>query len=166
VYTAADSAAAFAAAIDAVLADDASAARTQSRDPNASRRPDSPPILHVQIGRWPEEHEWAAASIARARSWPWRTLRWTVDSTRWYREVNRGPAPNVSTAFPSEISLNFYFLGDTVQMSEYRIYLTCKDRPNGRRPMWYREHILAPTRSGWRQIRTESSMATTYCNNS
>jgi hypothetical protein len=87
----ADSVAAFTAAVDAILADDSSAAHVQRQEAHASASRDSSPGIDVRFGRM-EAAEWAAPSIARLRRWHWRALRWTVDSIGAPRESSGQPA--------------------------------------------------------------------------
>jgi hypothetical protein len=148
----ADSVAAFTAAVDAILADDSTAAHTQLEKSIAPGRPDSSPDIRVGFGRM-EAGEWAAPSIARMRRWHWRALRWSGP-----------PASKVFTAFPKQIYLTFSIMGDTAHVSEVRILATCIPGPYLARPVWWMTHVLAAAPSGWRQIRTESGMARTGCN--
>ncbi len=161
--TKADSVAAFAAAVDAILADDSSAAHAQLQESRVLGRRDSSPDIRVRFGRM-EAAEWAAPSIARMRRWHWRALRWTVDSTNGVRESGGQSASKVFTAFPNLIGLTFSIMGDTAHVTEMRLFATCMPELHVARPVWWMTHVLAAAPSGWRQIRTKSGMARTSCN--
>ena len=161
--TKADSVAAFAAAVDAILADDSSAAHARLRESPVTERRDSSPDILVQFGRM-EAGEWAAPSIARMRRWHWRALRWTVDSIGAPRESGGQSASKVFTAFPNKIALTFSIMGDTANVTEMRLFATCMPELHVARPVWWMTHVLAAAPSGWRQIRTKSGMARTGCN--
>lgn len=158
----ADSVAAFAAAVDAILSDDSSAAHAQLKESIAPARPESSPDIHVQFGRM-EAGEWAAPSIARMRRWHWRALRWTVDSIGSPTESGGPSASKVFTAFPNKIVLTFTIMGDTAHVTEVRVLPTCMPELHVA-PVWWMAHVLAATPSGWRQIRTEIRMARSRCN--
>jgi hypothetical protein len=158
----ADSVSAFFAAVDAILADDSSAAHSQRQELRAPINRDSAPDIQVQFGRMPVAG-WAAPSVARMRSWHWRLLRWTVDSINGPRESGSQPASKVFSAFPDQIALTFGILGDTAHVLEVRLLPTCMSELRVARPVWWRAHVLAATPSGWRQIRAESGMARTSC---
>ena len=159
----ADSVAAFTAAVDAILADDSSAAHVQRRGPLAPGSRDSSPDIRVNFGRMPAA-EWAAPSIARMRNWHWRALRWTVvDSTGVREEISGRPASKVFSAFANRIALTFSIMGDTAYATEMRLLPTCMPELRTARPMWWMAHVLTATPSGWRQIRTQSGMARTSC---
>ena len=157
----ADSVAAFTAAVDAILADDSSAAHVQ-RQPLAPGSRDSSPEIHVQFGRMPAA-EWAAPSIARMRSRHWRALRWTVDSIGAPRESGGRPTSKEFSAFADQIVLTFGIMGDTAHVLEIRLLPTCMSELRLARPVWWMGHVLTATPSGWRQIRTASGMARTSC---
>lgn len=161
--TSADSMAAFAAAVDAILADDSSAAHIQPRASLAPGGRDSTLDIRVQFGKEPAP-EWAAPSIARMRRWPWRAMRWSGDSLEVPAESGGRPASNVFTAFPSKIIVTFSILGDSAHVTEMRYPATCMPQLFVPRPVWWMTHVLAATLSGWRQVRTRSGMARTFCN--
>lgn len=158
-----DSVAAFTAAVDAILADDSAAALAQRRDSLAPARRDSSVEVQVQFGRMPVG-EWAAPSIARMGSWPWRAVRFTVDSMNGVRESSGPPASKEFTAFPSRIWLTFGILGDTATVTETRLLPPCMPELHAARPVWWMTHVLAATPSGWREVHTQSAMARTSCN--
>jgi len=158
--TKADSVAAFAAGVDAILADDSTAAHAQPQAPLA--RPDSAPDVQVQFGRAPAA-EWATPSIARMRRWHWRAQRWSGDSLKVSAESGGHPAPRVFAAFPNQIFLTFTILGDTAHVSEMRLPATCMPQLFVARPVWWVDHVLAATPSGWRQVRSNTGMARTGC---
>jgi hypothetical protein len=160
-YTAADSAALFAAAVDAIIAEDASATHTQLHFPIASGR-DPHPTVFVRLGGM-RSATWAAPSIERMRKWRWRIMGWAVDSTnplgnRGGRSPQDAPAP-----VPLEIGMYFYMPTDTAEFTEFRIFQTCKVRPGDTREIWWVSRLLTTTRSGWRQVRTRSGMAHAAC---
>jgi hypothetical protein len=161
--TKADSVAAFAAAVDAIFADDSSAAHAQLQESPAPQPGDASPDIRVNFGRM-EAGDWAAPSIARMRRWHWRALRWTVDSTGLPRESGGQPASKVFTAFPNMIALTFSIMGDTAHVTEMRFAATCVPEMHGMRPAWGMTHVLAAAPSGWREIRSRSTMARTVCN--
>jgi hypothetical protein len=161
--TAADSVAAFAAAVDAILADDSTAAHVQPPASPEPSRPDSAPDVRVRFGKAPAG-EWVSPSIARLRRWHWRAQRWSGDSLEVPAETGGKPAPNVFAAFPSEIVLTFTILGDTAHVTEIRLPATCMPQLFVARPIWWVDHVLAATPSGWRQVRTKSAMARAGCN--
>jgi hypothetical protein len=160
-YTAADSASVFAAAVDAILADDASASNTGLQFPIASGR-DPHPTVFVRLGGMPKD-TWAAPSIERMRNWRWRIMGWAVDSTRSLSERDGRSQHASPAAVPLEIGMYFYMPGDTVEFTEFRIFQTCKVRPGDSREIWYVSRQLTRTESGWKQIRSKSATAHAAC---
>jgi hypothetical protein len=158
----ADSVAAFAAAVDAILADDSSAALVQRQRSPAPGSRDSSPEIHVQFGRMPVA-EWAAPNIARMRRWRWCAVRFTVDSMNGVKESSGQPASKVFTASPSQIFLTFGIMSDTAHVMEMRLLQMCLAELHVARPVWWMAHVLTATPSGWREIRTQSGMARTSC---
>jgi hypothetical protein len=161
--TRADSVGAYTAGVEAILADDSSAAQAQLREPPVPAGRDSSLDIQVAFGRM-EAAEWAAQSISRMRSWHWRALRWTVDSIGAPTETSGQATSKVFAAFPNQIALTFGILGDTAQVTEMRGLPACLPELHVARPVWLRTHVLARTPSGWRQVRAKSMMATTSCN--
>lgn len=160
-YTAADSAAFFSAAVDAILADDSSPSHTELQFPIASGR-DPHPTVFVRLGGMPKD-EWAAPSIERMRKWRWRVMGWAVDSTN-ARPKRGGRSPQASpVAVPLEIAMFFYMPTDTVEFTEVRTFQTCKVRPGDSREMWWVSRQFTRTESGWKQIRIKSTMAHAGC---
>lgn len=160
--TKADSVAAFAAAVDAILADDSSAAHAELQVSPATERGNSSPDIVVQFGRM-KVGEWAAPDIARMRRWHWRAARWTVDSSGAPRASGGQPGSKVFTAFPNLIAVTFSIMGDTAYVTEMRILPTCMPELHVARPMWWMAHTLAAAPSGWREISTEIAMARAGC---
>jgi hypothetical protein len=161
--TKADSVAAFTAAVDAILADDSSAAHREHLEPPTPGRRDSAPDVHVQFGRM-EAAEWAAPSIERLRNWQWRGVRFTVDSMNGVNESTGLPPSKAFTAFPNLISVTFGIMGDTAHVTEERLLPPCMAELHHASPVWWMAHVLARTPSGWRQVHTKSAMARTGCN--
>jgi hypothetical protein len=160
-YTAADSAAVFAAAVDAILAEDSSASHTPLRFPIASGR-EAHPTVFVRLGPMRTD-AWAAPSIERMRNWRWRIMGWAVDSTDALTD-RRGRSPREApAAVPLEIGMYFYMPGDTAEFTEFRIFQTCKVRPGDTREMWWVRRLLTATPSGWQQVQTKSGMAHAGC---
>ena len=117
-YTAADSAALFAAAVDAILAEDASATLTQLHFPIASGR-DSHPTVFVRLGGMPKDI-WASPSIERMRAWRWRIMGWAVDSTSALAKSGGLSPQDRPAAVPLEIGMYFYMPTDTAEFTEFQ----------------------------------------------
>jgi hypothetical protein len=160
-YTTADTAALFAAAVDAILAEDSSASHTELKFPIASGR-DPHPTVFVRIGHMPEER-WAAPSIERLRRWRWRILGWAVDSTNALAKRGGHSPQDAPTAVPLEITMFFYMPSDTAEFTEVRMFRTCKVRPGGSQEIWWISRLFTVTPSGWKQIRTKSTWAHADC---
>jgi hypothetical protein len=162
-YTAADSAAAFAAVVDAILAEDSSASSGKPRDPMGLWPRDPEPIVFVRLGGVPTG-AWAAPSVERMRTWRWRILGLAVDSTDALTKRADNASRSSRTAVPLEIGMSFYMPSDTVQATEYRMFRTCGVRPGDSFAIWWVKRLLTSTSSGWRQVGSRSGMAQGGCN--
>jgi hypothetical protein len=107
---------------------------------------------------------WAAPSVERMRNWRWRIMGWAVDSTSALRKRDGRTAQDSLTPVPLEIALSFYIPGDTAQVTEYRMFHSCKVRQGGRGEVWWVSRLLTATKSDWRQVHTKSGVGLAGCN--
>jgi hypothetical protein len=162
-YSAADSAAAFAAVVDAILTEDSSASNGKPRDPMGLWPRDPEPLVFVRIVGMPDD-AWAAPSVERMRKWRWRMVGMAVDSTDALIKRADSASRRSRTAVPLEIAMSFYMPTDTAEVTEYRMFRTCGVRPGDRFAIWWVKRLLTSTSSRWRQIDSRSGMAQGACN--